>query len=84
MAQNQRIEQLLQFLENEPTDLFLNYALALEYAADINNTQQALLQFEKVLELDMDYIPAFYQLGKLHEALKDNDKALEYYRKGIQ
>ncbi len=84
MANNARIQQLLEFLKSEPSDLFLNYALGVEYAA-LNETHvMAEQQFKNVLELNADYIAAYYQLGKLLEARGANSEALAFYRTGLE
>ena len=43
-----RITQLLEFLEKEPKDTFLLYALATEYLK--TDTQKALAYFENLLQ----------------------------------
>lgn len=81
MSAPPRIEQLKTMLAAEPGDLFLNYALGVEYVAQ-SNWPAALAQFENVLQLNPAYIPAFYQLGKLYEALENSQQALDAYRQG--
>ncbi|MES2681350.1 MAG: hypothetical protein V4635_15755 [Bacteroidota bacterium] len=78
-----RVDMLLELLENDPLDLFLNYALALEYAA-VSKFSDAEIQFKKVLELDENYIPAYYQLGKLSEARSQTQEALSFYKQGLE
>ena len=39
--QSSRLEKLLEFLQNEPNDEFLQYALATEYLR-LNDTEKAL------------------------------------------
>ncbi|MBS1651104.1 MAG: tetratricopeptide repeat protein [Bacteroidetes bacterium] len=68
-------------LETEPSDLFLNYALGIEYFSN-QNFNLALEFFDKVLLLNSDYLPVYYQLGKIHEELRDNNKALYFYKSG--
>lgn len=78
-----RIEQLKTMLANEPDDLFLNYALAMEYMAQ-ENLPLAHTQFTIVLKLNPAYIPAFYQLGKVYEAQQDVNNALNAYHQGLE
>ncbi len=73
---------LLDMLAKEPGDLFLNYALAIEYAA-AGEHAQAEQQFLKVLDLDLAHLPCYYQLGKTYEALNRNNEAIVYYKKGL-
>jgi tetratricopeptide (TPR) repeat protein len=79
-----RIEMLEQMLEKEPNDLFLNYALGLEYANDLATVANAESQFRAVIELDQNYVAAYYQLGKLFESLLRVPEALEFYKKGLE
>ena len=71
-------------LEKEPEDLFLNYALGLEYANDLNKVADAESQFKIVLGLDPNYIPGYYQLGQLLASLMRTPEALDYYKAGLQ
>lgn len=74
---------LLAMLEKEPDDLFLNYALGTEYVGELD-VDQAEFQFKKVLQLDANYIAAYYQLGKLFESQLKNTQALEFYNLGLE
>ena len=81
--ENVRIEQLLKLLEQEPDDLFLNYALGLEYAKDLNSPADAESQFRMVLNSDKNYLAAYYQLGQLFEKVERPAEALEFYKEGL-
>jgi len=79
---NPRIEQLTEFLKEEPNDSFLIYALSLEYVKE-NNPQLAI---EKLLELnhrDENYLAVYYQLGKLYQSIEEIEKATEFFDKGM-
>lgn len=78
-----RIDMLIDLLKKEPEDIFLNYALGIEYIAELSLVD-AERQFKKVLEMNPDYIPCFYQLGKLFESQLKNEDALTYYKAGLQ
>ena len=71
-------------LEKEPNDLFLNYALGLEFANDLSTVADAESQFRTVLGINPDYLAAYYQLGKLFESLLRVPEALEFYKKGLE
>jgi tetratricopeptide (TPR) repeat protein len=75
-----RIDMLLSYLEKEPNDSFLNYALALEYSKD--NIDKAIEILEKVISNDENYLGAYYQLGKYYEQRNDLLKAISIYKKG--
>lgn len=83
MDRASRRDMVLQMLEKEPGDVFLNYALAMEYMAN-EEVPQALEQLQKVLSLDPDHLPCYYQLGKASEALNQNEQAIVYYKQGVE
>jgi tetratricopeptide (TPR) repeat protein len=80
---NTRIEILKKYLEEEPGDSFLLYALALEFMA-LNENDQAFKYLQTILNCEPDYVPAYYMAGKTAESLKQTDKAIEYYLKGTE
>jgi tetratricopeptide (TPR) repeat protein len=84
MSDNTRLDLLRRMLEKEEDDVFLNYALGLEYAKNPENIIMAEVQFKKVTDLDPDYMAAFYQLGKLLEAQTKLSEALHYYKLGLE
>jgi tetratricopeptide (TPR) repeat protein len=77
-----RLEQLLHFLEQEPNDPFLIYAIATEYKS-MNELEKALMTFQSLMENHPEYVPTYYHLGKTLEALNRNEEAIEVYEKGI-
>ena len=81
--QKNRKQQLLEFLESEPNDTFLKYALALEYIKE-ENYEQAKTALNEVLTLDKTYLAAYYQLGKIYEKHQNNNKAVEIYAEGMK
>ena len=78
-----RIDMLLELLQKEPFDTFLNYVLGLEYIEQ-QDLQRAEIQLKKVVALDEDYIAVYYQLGKLFEGQLRNTEALSYYNTGLE
>lgn len=82
MDQLSRKEQILNMLVSEPNDVFLNYALAMEFVST-NELKEADEQLKKVLSIKADYLPCFYQLGQLNEKLGNNDIALTFYKQGV-
>lgn len=78
-----RINMLLSLLVNEPNDVFTNYALAIEYMGE-GDYIKSEKQFLKVLEIDKNYLPCYYQLGQLSEKHRGTEVALEFYRKGLE
>jgi Tfp pilus assembly protein PilF len=84
MSNAARLKSLLDQLEKEPDDLFLNYALGLEYQNEQDTAQIAEKQFLKVLSADENYIAAYYQLGKMYESQQRIETALQYFKKGLE
>lgn len=77
-----QLEQLLELLETNPNDPFLNFAIAQEYAKK-GDLEQALERYKKLVDSDPEYTGTYYHLGKLYEQLGEVDLAIETYRKGI-
>lgn len=75
---------LKSMLEKEPEDLFLNFALGLEYANDTETLLLAEQQFKRVLSHNDTYIAAYYQLGKLFESTLRKTEALDSYLTGLK
>lgn len=79
---NERIQQLLQFLQEDPNDPFTIYALAMEY---LNHDQgQAIHYFEKLLTEHPGYLPTYYHAAALYAALGDRPKTEILYALGLQ
>ena len=78
-----RLEQLTRLHESDPTDPFITYGIAFEYAKS-DQPQQAIDWLNKTLELDPHYCYAYFQKGKAFSALGDEDKAAEAVREGIR
>lgn len=77
-----RIDMLRELLDKEPKDIFLNYALALEFVSELS-LSDAEQQFAKVFEIDPTYVAAYYQMGKLFESQLKNEEALHYFKTGL-
>lgn len=82
MNQNRKTE-LLNMLKEEPSDVFLHYALGLEYYKE-NNIQEAIQYFQKSITLDPAYIAAYYQLGSLFMEIDIVDVARNYLTQGLK
>lgn len=78
-----RRENLIEMLGKEPEDVFLNYALAVEFIGE-GKYKEAESQFLKTLQLNKEYLPCYYQLGQIAEKLNKEKEALEYYHKGAE
>lgn len=77
-----RKETLSKLLEADPNDSFSRYALGLEYVS-LNDYDEAQKEFNFILINDPQYLPVYYQLGKVLEIAGDIDKALKIYQQGL-
>ncbi len=77
-----RLEQLLQFLTEDPNDPFNLYALALEYQK--HDTKKACQLFDLLLTDHKDYVPTYYQAGKLFQEIGEREKSLQIFESGIE
>jgi len=77
-----RIQQLEGFVNEDPNDPFNLYALALEHSK--SDSSKAVDIFNQLLKKHPDYIPTYYQLGKLYIDLSKNEKALGVFDSGIR
>jgi tetratricopeptide (TPR) repeat protein len=76
-----RLEQLLQFWQEDPNDPFTLYALATEYLAV--DEAKSLFYYEKLLTEHPNYVGTYYHTGKLYARLGHYKKAEETFRKGL-
>src|SRR3954468_9663052 len=77
-----RLQKLLEFLEQEPHDPFLKYALATEYLR-LNEAATALAYYEDLVTNHPDYVGTYYHLGKLYEAMDRKADAIRTYETGM-
>jgi Tfp pilus assembly protein PilF len=78
-----RVESLHKMLESNPEDLFLHYALAMEYIS----AGEDVLAMEKLEDIKVkspEYLALYYQLAKLYEKMDETEKAIDTYEKGIE
>jgi tetratricopeptide (TPR) repeat protein len=77
-----RLDQLLKFYEEDPSDPFNLYGLALEYLKnDVNKSKQ---MFDRLLNEFPDYIPTYYHAAKLYVELNEKENAIKIYKQGIE
>lgn len=82
MAKSPRMEQIEELLADDPSDPFLRYGLAMEYAS-VGDEQTAAA---KLLDLTRDttYVPAFLQAGQMLVRLNREPEAMEILRRGME
>jgi tetratricopeptide (TPR) repeat protein len=76
-----RLEQLLEFYNDDPKDAFTQYGIALEY----NSRKEyplAIEWFERLRAFEPDYVPTYYMLAGVYRAINNPRKAEEIYRLG--
>jgi Tfp pilus assembly protein PilF len=78
-----RIDKLKEFLKADPTDSFVQHALALEYIK-LGDDGEARRLFETIIEREPGYVGTYYHLAKLLERNRDNDGAIKVYEKGMK
>lgn len=83
MDKHSRKDQVLEMLKAEPNDVFLNYALGVEFES-LGLLDEAVKQFLRTLEIKPDHFACYYQLGRVSEKMKEENKALEFFKKGLE
>ena len=78
-----RVKQLKKFLEESSNDSFLKHALALEYIK-MGDDETAGQLLEELLAYEPGYVGSYYHLGKLFERNDNQEKAIEWYEKGME
>ncbi len=82
MADSPRLKQLFAFLDNNPNDTFVLFAIAKEYEK-LDDDEKALEYYLKLLEIDVNYVGAYYHLGKWYENQDLVKKAFFTYKEGM-
>ncbi len=77
-----RREKLELLLKQEPEDVFLNFGLGMELAKE-GSAQEAIAQLDRVLELDAEYVAAYYHKGNLLIGCERLGDARSILEKGI-
>lgn len=69
-------------LAGDPTSTFARYGLAMAYVQQ-GELEQAIPEFEAVLQQDPAYAAAYYHGGQTCEKLGRLDQARDFYRRGL-
>lgn len=83
MSEPNRLEMLTEFLQQNPGDAFARYGLAMEYSK-AGQTEQALAEFGKLLELHPDYANGYFMAAQTLERTRRTDEAKEMLERGIE
>lgn len=82
MSKSRRLE-IEAMLKEEPHDIFLRYALAMEMSA-AGESEEALQVFKQLTEKDPPHIPAFFRRAQMLADLDRVSEAREELRQGIE
>jgi tetratricopeptide (TPR) repeat protein len=76
-----RLAMIKEMLEANPNDPFLKYAAALEFRKN-NDLDKAIHTMEEIIREHADYLPTYYQLGKMYEEKGMMHIAIKHYKAG--
>jgi tetratricopeptide (TPR) repeat protein len=77
-----RLENLKSLVEQNPTDPFLLYGLAMEYRR-MGELEAAIERFAELIAQNPEYVPAYFQYGQTLERAGKPDLASGVYTNGI-
>jgi predicted Zn-dependent protease len=77
-----KIALFTQILEQNPTDAFTRYGLAMAYAAE-SNTDAALTEFNTLIQHNPDYVPAYQMSSQTLAKLDRNEEAIARLKEGL-
>jgi tetratricopeptide (TPR) repeat protein len=83
MSEPNRLQLLTEFLRQNPGDAFARYGLAMEYSKS-GDTQRALAEFHKLLELHPDYTNGYFMAAQILERTGRTADARSMLEKGIE
>ena len=78
-----RLASLLTMARDKPDDIFLIFALALEYKST-GNEAESRVYFERLVNEYPDYVATYYQYGKMEEETGHLKEAADLYNIGIE
>jgi predicted Zn-dependent protease len=78
-----RIALLTQVLEQNPSDAFARYGLAMAYVAE-GKTTEALEEFTALIGHNPDYVPAYQMSAQTLAKAGHTDEAVERLRAGLE
>jgi tetratricopeptide (TPR) repeat protein len=82
MDDHNRLDLLTQFLEQNPGDAFARYGLAMEHSR-LGQTEAALEQFNKLLELHPDYTNGYFMAAQTLERAGRTAEAKKMLETGV-
>ena len=82
MMKNSRLNQLLEFLSDDPSDPFNHYAVAIEYRS--TEPAKALKILKELRTNQPEYLPTYYHLGEMLIESDDRQNAESVLLEGIE
>jgi Tfp pilus assembly protein PilF len=76
------LEKLIEFYEEDPTDPFNIYGLAIEYLK--TDLQKSKALFEELISIYPEYIATYYHAAALYLQLGETSLAENTYKTGIE
>lgn len=83
MSEPNRLQLLAEFLQQNPGDAFARYGLAMEYSK-AGETEQALAEFKKLLELHPDYTNGYFMAAQVLDRSGRTPEAKQMLEKGVE
>lgn len=83
MSEPDRLTMLSNFLEQNPGDAFARYGLGMEYSK-LGKTEQALAEFNKLLQLHPDYTNGYFMAAQTLERAGRTPEAKKMLERGIE
>jgi tetratricopeptide (TPR) repeat protein len=78
-----RLKKLYSFLESDPKDSFILFAIAKEYEK-AKEYPKALQYYLAIRNEDQDYVGVYYHLGGIYEIMEDKESAKAAYKQGLE
>jgi len=83
MDMSSRIAALKSLLDQEPRNTRMRHMLANELA-NAGLTAEALAEYSSIVHDDPNYVPGYFQAGRLAENVGSFDTARDWYQRGLE
>lgn len=80
---NTRLTQLEALLAEDPNDVFVVYAIALEHYK-MGSAQKSIALLKDLIAQHESYVPAYFKLGQWLSEMDFMDEAKDYLEQGIE
>src|SRR5260221_11395783 len=83
MSEPSRLQMLTEFLQQNPSDAFARYGLDMEHSK-AGQTEQALAEFKRLLELHPDYTNGYFMAAQTLERTGRTSEAKKMLENGVE